>query len=289
MFYLFLSIVCSVLLGFIFKLFDRFRVHAFQAIMFNYFTCVACGWLHGGKLPYSAADRGEPWMPYALLLGVVFISGFNAAALTVRYFGVTVSQVMQKMSILLTVPFAILVYNESSGVFKLLGFVLAMGSIVLVNWPSETRKGAAPSGMGLLWVPLLTWVLAGVIEMVFVLVQHGRLIDANDPSFITTVFCTAGILGAVVTSIGWITGRLWFSWRNVLAGIVLGIPNYGSMLFLLMALGSGLEASLAFPLTNIGIILATTIGAVWLFQERLSTINWWGIALALAAILFISV
>lgn len=234
-------------------------------------------------------DRGASWMPYALLLGVIFISGFNTAALTVRYFGVTVSQVMQKMSILLTVPFAILVYNESSGVLKLVGFVLALGSIVLVNWPSDTRKSTGSSGMGLMWVPLLTWVLAGVIEMVFVLVQQGGMIDTNDPSFITTVFATAGVLGAVVSITGWGTGRFQFSWRNVVAGIVLGIPNYGSMFFLLMALGSGLEASLAFPLTNIGIILTTTIGAVWLFHERLSTINWWGIILALAAIAFISI
>ncbi|MBK9336265.1 MAG: DMT family transporter [Lewinellaceae bacterium] len=289
MLYLLLSIACSVLLGFIFKIFDRFRVHTFQAIMFNYFTCVVCGWLHSGRLPYSEADRGEAWMPYALLLGVVFISGFNTAALTVRHFGVTISQIMQKMSILMTVPFAILVYGESSGILKLLGFVLALCSIALVNWPSDTRKDANTSGVGLLWIPLLTWLLAGVIEVVFVLVQQEGMIDTNDPAFITTVFCTAGVLGAAVSAFGLATGRMIFSWRNVAAGIVLGIPNYGSMLFLLMALGSGMEASLAFPLTNIGIILATTIGAVWLFHERLSKINWWGIALALAAIVFISV
>jgi len=276
-------------LGFIFKIFDRFRVHTFQAIMFNYFTSLACGWLHSGKLPFSEADRGEPWMPFALLLGVVFISGFNTAALTVRYFGVTVSQVMQKMSILLTVPFAILVYGESSGGAKLLGFALALCSIVLVNWPSAPKQTNSTGSLGRLWIPLLTWVLAGVIEMVFVLVQHNRMTDSGDPSFITTVFSTAGILGAVVCAVGWGTSRMVFSWRNVAAGIVLGIPNYGSMLFLLMALGSGMEASLAFPLTNVGIILATTIGAVWLFEERLSSVNWWGIALAVAAIVFISV
>ena len=276
-------------MGFIFKIFDRFRVHTFQAIMFNYFTCLACGWLHSGKLPFSEADRGEPWMPFALLLGVVFISGFNTAALTVRYFGVTVSQVMQKMSILLTVPFAILVYGESSGGAKLLGFALALCSIVLVNWPSAPKQTNSTGSLGRLWIPLLTWVLAGVIEMVFVLVQHNRMTDSGDPSFITTVFSTAGILGAVVCAVGWGTSRMVFSWRNVAAGIVLGIPNYGSMLFLLMALGSGMEASLAFPLTNVGIILATTIGAVWLFEERLSSVNWWGIALAVAAIVFISV
>lgn len=289
MIYLLLSIACSVLLGFIFKLFARFGVHTFQAIMFNYFTCLACGWLHSGNLPFSEADRGEPWMPYALLLGLVFISGFNTAALTVRYFGVTVSQVMQKMSILLTVPFAILVYGESSGAAKLLGFALALCSIVLVNWPASKQQTTTNNGLGRLWIPLLTWVLAGVIEMVFVLVQHNRMTEQGDPAFITTVFSTAGILGLAVCGIGWATGRFVFSWRNVAAGVVLGIPNYGSMLFLLMALGSGMEASLAFPLTNVGIILATTIGAVWLFEERLSAVNWWGIALAVAAIVFISV
>jgi len=60
------------------------------------------------------------------------------------------------------------------------------------------------------------------------------------------------------------------------------------MLFLLMALGSGLEGSFVFPVTNVGIIFITTIGAVWLFQERLSRLNWLGIALAVAAIGLIS-
>ncbi len=79
-----------------------------------------------------------------------------------------------------------------------------------------------------------------------------------------------------------------FSWRNVAGGIVLGIPNYGSMLFLLMALGGGLEGSFVFPVVNVGVIAVTTIGAVWLFHERLSGINWLGIALAIAAIALIS-
>jgi multidrug transporter EmrE-like cation transporter len=36
--------------------------------------------------------------------------------------------------------------------------------------------------------------------------------------------------------------------------------------------------------TNVGIIVATTIGAVALFQERLSKLNWIGIGLAVTAI-----
>ncbi len=287
---LLLAIVCSVLLGFIFKLFERFGVHMFQAIVVNYFTCVACGWLHAGVLPFSAAERSAPWMPYALLLGLVFVSGFNAAAQTVRYFGVTISQVMQKMSILLTVPFAIWVYGETSGANKWLGFALALCAIVLVNWRKEQQPSVmvAPLGMGLLWIPLLTWVLSGIIEIVLVIVKHEQLTDTSSPVFITTVFGTAGLIGAMVAAVGLALGRLRFSWRNAVGGIALGIPNYSSMWFLLRALDGGMEASVTFPVLNIGIILTTTFGAMWLFSERLAKPQRWGIALAIAAIALIS-
>lgn len=289
MIYLMLSVVCSVLLGFIFKLFQRFGIDSFQAIIFNYFTCVCCGAIQMGRFPVSAADFDSPWMPYSLILGLVFISGFNGAALTVRFFGVTVSQIMQKMSILMTVPFAIFAYGESSGWGKIAGFLLALASIVLVNLPSAKKNAGKEPRSGILWwIPVLTWGLSGTLEVLFVRVQKEHYAEVGDPSFITAVFGTAGLIGILIAAVGWVTGRMTFSWRNVAGGIVLGIPNYGSMLFLLMALGGGLEGSFVFPVVNVGVIAVTTIGAVWLFHERLSGINWLGIALAITAIALIS-
>ena len=292
MLYVVLYIFCSVLLGFIFKLYHRYGVDFFQAIVFNYFTCLACGWVHLGQFPYAAGPGAAKWLPYALFLGVVFISGFNGAAATVRYFGVTVSQIMQKMSILLTVPFAILVYHESSGWLKIIGFILALASIVAVNWPktgvSSGTEGSKNPAMARWWIPLGTWLLAGVIEVTFLWTNGEHLTEPGDIAFISTVFGTAGLVGLTVATVGWLRGSLVFSWRNVVGGIVLGIPNYGSMLFLLMALGTGLEGSFVFPVGNVAIILTTTFGAVFFFREHLSRVNWMGIALAVAAIVLIS-
>lgn len=222
------------------------------------------------------------------------------AALTVRYFGVTVGQVMQKMSILMTVPFAILAYQESAGWMKVVGFILAIASIILVNWPRrpESTNGkindqaqqvkTSPSTR-LLWIPIATWILAGLLEVLLVRVQNEGFADMSDPTFIITIFGTAGVLGLILASIGWITGRLRFAWKNVGAGIILGIPNYGSMLFMLLALSSGLEGSFVFPVANVGIIVVTTIGAVSLFREELSRLNWLGIGFAVAAIALITI
>ncbi|TNE56408.1 MAG: DMT family transporter [Bacteroidetes bacterium] len=288
MLFLLLSILCSTLIGFLFKWFDRHGLQLFQVIMFNYFICVVCGVLQSGTLPYAPEQHGIRWMPYALILGLVFVIGFNAAALTVRYFGITVSQIMQKMSILLTVPFAILVYAESSGLWKLMGITFAMCSIILINWPAKTEKKNKSDRMGLWWIPLLAWILSGVIEIVFVLVNHSKMVASGDPIFITTGFFTAGLLGLVIALIGWITGRMQFNWSNLAGGIILGVPNYGSMYFLLQALDGGLEASLVFPLNNVAIILLSTLGAIWLFHERISRINWWGVIFSIVSILLIS-
>lgn len=298
--FLLLTVFCSVLLGFIFKLFSRYHIDGFQAIVFNYVTCFCCGWLHLGRFPVRAEDFGSAWMPYALILGLIFVSGFNMAALTVRHFGVTVGQVMQKMSILMTVPFAILAYQESAGWMKVVGFILAIASIILVNWPrrAESNNGKIndqsqqlkvnPSTR-LLWIPIATWILAGLLEVLLVRVQNEGFADMSDPTFIITIFGTAGVLGLILASIGWISGRLRFAWKNVGAGIILGIPNYGSMLFMLLALSSGLEGSFVFPVANVGIIVVTTIGAVSLFREELSRLNWLGIGFAVAAIALITI
>lgn len=295
MLFLLLAVACSVMLGFIFKLFGRFGVDGFQAIVFNYFTCFCCGWLHLGRFPVQAEHFSTPWMPYALVLGLVFIGGFNLAALTVRHFGVTIGQIMQKMSILMTVPFAILAYQESAGWLKIIGFCVALVSIVLVNWPSKRSDPTSPDQPGngtapksLIWIPLATWILAGLLEVLLVRVQNEQLTDMSDPTFIITIFGFAGILGLGGAFFGWVTGRLKFALKNLLAGIILGIPNYGSMLFMLFALDSGLEGSFVFPVANVGIIVLTTIGAVTLFRERLSKINWVGIAFAVLAIGLIS-
>lgn len=290
MLFLLLSIVCSVLLGFIFKLYGRYGVDSFQAIVFNYVTCVCCGWIYSGSLPLGPADGDEgKWLPYALGLGIVFITGFTAAALTVKHFGVTISQIMQKMSILVTVPFAILVYHESASIWKIMGVVMALAAIILVNWPKKSDTlTTTHSAKNLIWLPIITWAFAGVIEITFLWVQGEKYVSPDNIRFISTVFGTAGVLGLSVAAFNWVRGTMVFSIKNVWGGIILGVPNFGSMYFLLRALGTGMEGSVVFPVINVGIILVTTIGAVALFRERLSAMNWIGFSLALLAIILMS-
>ena len=125
-----LAILFSAVLTLLFKLFAKWRVHTFQAIVINYFVAVLCGLIVSGEWPFSFGFS-SPTSLLALAIGTLFIFGFNVLARTVQVHGITVGTLMQKMSVLLTVLYALFYFNESIGWNKGIGITLAMVSILL--------------------------------------------------------------------------------------------------------------------------------------------------------------
>jgi len=77
--------------------------------------------------------------------------------------------------------------------------------------------------------------------------------------------------------------------RNIIGGIALGIPNFFSIYFLVMALrNNGFESSTIFTINNVAIVLVSTFLGIILFKEKLITKNWIGIILAIISILLVA-
>jgi multidrug transporter EmrE-like cation transporter len=78
------------------------------------------------------------------------------------------------------------------------------------------------------------------------------------------------------------------NWRSVVGGIVLGVPNYLSMHFMMKALSkSGYDSSIIFPLANIGVVVSSAFIGILFFKEKQSKINLSGLGLAILAIALI--
>lgn len=74
-----------------------------------------------------------------------------------------------------------------------------------------------------------------------------------------------------------------------MAGIVLGIPNYYSIFFLIKALqNKNFESSELFTFNNVGVVILSTVVGVVLFKERLSKKNLIGVALAIIGIVLVA-
>jgi len=156
----------NVLLLVIFRLYKTYKVDTFQAIVFNYLTCVTVGSFVLGKFPLNAGSVQQEWFPYSIALGVLFITGFNILAKTVQVFGVTLSSIAQKMSLVMTVCFTILFFSETVNFPKILGILAAVASIILINIP---KKGLDLEDMNLkkMWyLIVLTFLISGIIDII---------------------------------------------------------------------------------------------------------------------------
>ena len=112
----------------------------------------------------------------------------------------------------------------------------------------------------------------------------------NDVSiFSGSLFGIAAIFALIILLGKAIKKREPFGIRNIIAGIVLGVPNYFSIIFLIKALQTeGFESSTLFTINNVGIVIVSTIIGILLFKEQFSTKNKIGVALAILGIVIVA-
>lgn len=286
MIYLLLSVLSSTVIFVVFRLYTRFGVNTLQAIIVNYF--IACtvgffGYIEGSDLSHVPSEK---WFPGALMLGALFITVFNLAAITTQKSGLSVVAVATKMSVAIPVFFGIFLYNESTGFLKLTGIVLALIAVYLTS--VKTREGLSIKSKNLLF-PLLVFLGSGIIDTSLKYLETSYVSETDVGVFSSTIFATAGIIGITILLIQAFSGKLKITFRNIVGGIALGIPNYYSIYFLVMALRSdGFDSSTIFTINHVAIVTLSTLTGILLFREKLLKKNWIGLALAVISIILVA-
>lgn len=276
---LLLTVCCSAVLFVLFRVFKAYNIQLLQAIVVNYFVCVVMGMVSGGLAPVAAGYMGFKWLPFSFLLGAIFIIGFQLIAYTVQQNGVTVASVAGKTSLVLPVTAAFFLYADKVTWFKVIGVILALGAVALASFRSDGT--AKKLGHKEMLLPVVVFLLSGTGEIILNFAQARYLHAHLHHLFTMLTFGVAGALGAF-----WLLYlRQPLQQKNIVAGIILGVPNYFSIYLFLQALTtSGWEASVLFPVINMATVVLSGIAARVLFKETLSVINLTGVALAIAAI-----
>lgn len=287
MIWLVLSIASSTLIFVVFKLFTKYGINNLQAIVTNYYVAFAVGYLSSGNFTFSFYDlSAKPWFESSLLLGFLFIALFQIMALVSQKFGVSAVSVAVKMALVIPVLAAVVLYDEQMSLVKAVGILCALAAVYLSTYKPEKTKGH----ITYLFLPIILFLGSGFLDA-FINYNQAVIVSSEEHAyFASSTFLIAGIFGIIFLTIQSIRTKVIFEWKNLLGGVFLGIPNYGSIYFLLKALESNsLESSVIFPINNVGIVaLSVLVGKVF-FAENISRINKLGIALALIAILLIAI
>jgi drug/metabolite transporter (DMT)-like permease len=285
--YLLLSILASTIIFIIFKLFEKFNINILQAIVVNYCIAFTTGILaYKGTITISQLPNLD-WFYYTLVLGSLFIIVFNLMAITTQRSGLSVVSVATKMSVVIPVLFGLLYYNESLGAIKLFGIGIALIAVYLTSNKSNQRTVI---NRKLIVLPILVFVGSGIIDTSIKFLEDAYVANNDVPLFSAIIFLAAAIIGFIIIIIQVISGSFKFEFKNVIAGICLGVPNYFSIYFLVKTLRSDiLESSGIFAINNVSIVTLSTFAGIFLFKEKLIRKNWIGIGLAILSIILISI
>jgi len=286
MFYLLMSVLTSTFIFVAFKLIVKNHVNILQAIVINYTVCVIEGSLVQKKFPSLNEIADKPWLVNTFLLGAMFIAVFYLTALTVKYSGLAVASIASKLSLIIPVIAAYFLYNDLFSPIKIIGILVAMVAVVLAAYKEDTEHHK--HNFNFYFFPFLVVIGSGLIDTFTKWNQEQHLTEADFNLFLICVFGTAAIIGWIILLGKYISKRETFTAKSVGYGLLLGIPNYGTMYFLIAALNlPGWSSSTVFPVNNIAIVVASCLVAMLVFKEQLSKINLLGILLAVAAILMI--
>jgi len=280
MIFVLLSVLCSVLVSVLLKLARRLDIDVAQAIAWNYAVASA---LTALVLQPSLVTLRQPGAPWLALIGLAALlpTIFLALSASVRHAGIVRSEAAQRLSLLLSLLAAFVLFGEQLTAFKLAGTALGLLALLCMVW----RGGAAASSGDAEtdWrYPLLVFVGFALIDILF---KRVALAGVPLGAALQAMFALALPLAFVLPLWKHLQEKTRFNRRSALGGVALGLANFGNILFYLRAHRMlPTHPALVFASMNIGVVALGALVGLLLFRERLSRLNLVGVLLALLAI-----
>ena len=279
----------SAILYVILKYFQVFKINNLQGLTFNYVTASSFAFFSNYEKNVGCFNHCESFLHYGLGIGLLFIFVFYTAALTAQHAGITATSIAGKMSMVIPILFGIWYFGDQLTPLRTIGIFTALGAVLLSTIKKRKVAEEAHHGKLILLLPLLLFIGSGLVDTTIKLSEHYIITSENQDLFLTYLFGSAGILGCIGSLYNRFAKKVKFEWKNIFAGVILGVVNYYSLVFLIRFLGSpGLESSIAFAMTNVLVVIFSTLFGIIIFKEKLSKMNAAGLALAITSIIILA-
>lgn len=279
MLFLLFSICCSVTVGVIFKTARRYEICMTQIIMWNYvFALLFCYLFYNPEI--NTIDASAPWsiyIPLMLLLPSVFM--FLAAS--INRMGIVKTDAAQRLSLFIPILAAWFIFKEDFNLLKLVGLGVGFPAILLILSKKDENTNKD-------WLyPAVVLLGFGIIDILFKQIALHTSLPYTTSLFI--VFCGALAVTAIIVLYEILFQKQKIGILNFAFGLLVGIFNFGNILFYLMAHKEFSEnPSTVFAAMNMGVIVLGSLTGILIFKERLSKLNFLGLFMALIAIVFIT-
>jgi drug/metabolite transporter (DMT)-like permease len=278
MLFLILSIFCSVIVGVIFKITRKYDLNPTQIVAFNYITALAlCYFTFSPNL--AEVDSKAPWNIY-LAIGVLLPIVFLFLVASIKHMGIVKTDAAQRLSLFIPILAAWFLFKEEFNSYKIIGLVIGFTALLFIlRKQSENTENK--------WVyPAVVLLGFGIIDILFKQIALYTTLPYTTSLFV--VFDIALAVSLFIVIYECVLKKAKLKAKNILFGGLVGIFNFGNILFYLKAHKAFSDnPSTVFAGMNMGVIVLGSLVGLLFFKEKLSKINFTGLFLALIAIVFI--
>jgi len=280
MIYILISICCSVTVAVLLKLARRYKINIVQTVTWNYFFAIILGcFFFKPKISDLVVVPSPIYIALGILLPVIF--WFLAAS--IKNIGIVKSDIAQRLSLFIPILAAYFIFREQISNLKLFGLFLGLSAILLTLIKKEKGKKTSANW----FYAIVVFLGFGVIDILFKKLAQAQAIPYT--SSLILIFAIAFLVSilSIVYEVFYKNKKL--ALVNLLCGGILGLFNFGNILFYLKAHQAlAQHPSTVFAAMNIGVIILGSLIGITLFKEKLNKINYVGLTLAVGSVLIIT-
>lgn len=281
MFELAIAILCSVSVGVLIKVSRQKGIHIDQSIAVNYIVTTTMTYfllnpdLKGQSIVDIVANNPSSYIFFAL--GMLLPTIFLIQAKSLEFAGIIRTDAAQRLSLFLPILAAFTIFGEQITSNKLISLLLAFVALGCLLWKSH--QGMEKGGKIAIISLACVWLGYGMTDTLF------KQIAKSGSAFPVTIFIAFIFAGCLMFAYLFLKRTQWHM-PSVGVGLLLGVLNFCNILFYIKAHQAMKDdPTLVFTGMNLGVIcLGTFIGAL-AFKEKISKINYLGVAIAIVAIL----
>lgn len=279
------SILCSTSIYILFKLAGKHGAKNQHIIVINYLVATLLGFfLHEGENE-ELLHPDPQWLGLAILIGVSFVVMFHLIAYASQKAGVSVTSLATRLSVVLPIAFSIYIDPDD---FLSLSKVLIILFTLLALFLSVYKKRNGQTSMFSLFLPLVLFIGAGTLDSFVKYGQQHFVGPENLAAFSTYLFLFSFVTALLFSLLNFKEFRSAWPSATWIFGVLLGVMNFGTIYFIVLALESGFaDSSVLFAANNISIVVLSVAVALVFFREKLSRLNIIGVLMSIVALILL--
>ena len=259
MFYLILAIASSALVSIIIRLGEDHVTNQMGMLLSNYVVCSICAIVCSNSDVVTAVQASGFFdIGLGVVCGFLYLAGLLLMQYNTKHNGVVLSSTFMKLGVLIPTLMAIVFFREIPKGTQVIGIVLALLAIVMIHF----EKDALKEGNKKIWL-LVLLLCGGITDSTANIFEKFGSPAAKDV-YLFMIFFVAGVLAFVLV----LKSKKKVSPKDVIFGVILGVPNYFSSRFLLLSLSS-MSAVVVYPTYSVATMIAITVVGVLAFKEKL--------------------